>query len=63
MEKIIKVFKSHKEADEADKEYWRNASYETRIETMFFIQQLMLELYYPDVKRMEKVISKRKFGD
>jgi hypothetical protein len=63
MEKAVKKFKSFKEAEEAEKEYWQNASYEKRIETMLHIQQQMLELFYPDVKGMEKVISFRKYGE
>ena len=57
MEKTIKIYKSFEEAEAAEKEYWQNASYEKRVETLLYLQQLMLELFYPDVKRMEKVIS------
>jgi hypothetical protein len=63
MEKVIKKFKNFEEAEAADREYWRNATYEERVNTMLHLQQLMLELFYPDVKRMEKVISFRKYGD
>jgi hypothetical protein len=63
MEKVIKKFKIFEEAEAADREYWRNATYEERVNTMLHLQQLMLELFYPDVKRMEKVISFRKYGD
>ena len=63
MEKVVKKFKSFEEADAADREYWQNASYEERINTMLYLQQLMLELFYPEVKRMEKVISLRKYGE
>ena len=38
MEKIIKKYKSFEEADKAEIEYWRNASYEKRIETLLAIQ-------------------------
>jgi len=57
MEKIIKKFNSFKEAEAAEREYWQNASYEKRVETLLYLQQLMLELFYPDVKKMEKIIS------
>ena len=63
MEKVIKKFKNFEEAEAADKEYWRNATYEERVNAMLYLQQLMLELFYPDVKRMEKVVSFRKYGD
>ena len=61
MEKVIRKFKRFKDAEAYEREYWRNVSYEERINTMFYLQQLMLELFYPDVKRMEKVISFRKY--
>ena len=51
MEKVVKKFKSFKEAEANEKKYWRNASYEERINTMLYLQQLMLEQFYPDVKR------------
>jgi hypothetical protein len=63
MEKVIKIYKSFQEAEAAEKEYWQNASYEKRIETMLYLQQLMLELFYPDVKEMEKIIGFRKYGE
>ena len=63
MEKIIKKYKNFEEANAAEKEYWQNASYEERINTMLHVQQLMLELFYPDVKKMEKVMSIRKLHE
>jgi hypothetical protein len=63
MEKVLKIFKNFKEAEAADREYWQNASYEERIYNMLYLQQMMLELFYPDVKRMEKIISFRKYGE
>ncbi len=63
MEKIIKIYKSFEEADKAEIEFWRNASYEERIETLLAIQEMMLKLYYPDVKSIEKVVTKRNLHD
>ena len=63
MEKIVKKFKNFKEAEAAEREYWQNASYEKRIETMLYLQQMILELFYPHVKRMEKVLGFRKYGE
>jgi len=63
LEKIIKKYKSFEEAEKAEIEFWRNASYEERINTMLYVQELMLELYYPGVKRIERVVSFRKFGE
>lgn len=63
MEKIIKIYKSFEEADKAEIEFWRNASYEERIETLLAIQEMMLKLYYPEVKSIEKVVTKRNLHD
>ena len=63
MEKVIRKFNSFEEAEAAEREYWRNASYEERIYNMLYLQQMMLELFYPDVNRMEKVIGFRKYGE
>ena len=63
MEKVVKKYKNFEEAEVAEREFWQNASYEKRIETMLYLQQLMLELFYPDVKGIEKVVSIRKLGE
>ena len=63
MEKVVRKFNSFEEAEAYEREYWRNASYEERINAMLYLQQLMLELFYPDVKKMEKVISFRKYSE
>jgi len=39
MEKVVKKFKSFKEAEAADREYWRNASYQERVNAMLCLQQ------------------------
>ncbi len=63
MEKKIRIYKNFKEADKADIEYWRNASYKTRIETLLYIQEFFLRLTYPNAKRTERIITTRKFGE
>lgn len=63
MEKVVRKFYSFEEEEAAEREYWQNASYEKRIETLLHLQQVMLELFYPDVKKMEKVVGFRKYGE
>ena len=63
MEKVIRKFNSFEEAEKAEIEYWQNASTEERIKTLFYIQELMLSMYYPDIKSIEKVVTKRKLYD
>ena len=58
MEKI-KKFSTFEEADKAEIEYWRNTSVDERINTLLCIQELMLMLYYPDIKGIENIVTKR----
>ncbi|MEO8398266.1 MAG: hypothetical protein ABI550_00480 [Ignavibacteriaceae bacterium] len=60
MEKTIKKFSSFEEAEKAEIEYWRNASPDKRINTLLQLQELMLQLYYPDVKGIKKVVKIKK---
>jgi hypothetical protein len=59
MEKKVKKFTSFKEAEEAEMEYWQNASHEERVRVFLTLQENRLKLFYPDFKGMEKVVSKR----
>lgn len=63
MEKIIKKFSSFEEAENAEIEYWQNASVEERINTLLSIQEMMLKFFYPDEKGMEKILIKRNLYD
>ncbi len=63
MGKIIETYKSFKEADKADIEYWRNAFYKTRIETLLYVQEFFLRFSYLNVKRTERIINTRKLGE
>jgi hypothetical protein len=63
MEKIIKKFSSFEEAEKAEIEFWQNASVEEKINTLLSIQEMMLKLFYPDEKGMEKIITKRNLYD
>ncbi|MFZ0456692.1 MAG: hypothetical protein WCE54_05635 [Ignavibacteriaceae bacterium] len=63
MEKIIQKYSSFEEAENAEIEYWRNASVEERIKTLLSMQELMLSLYYPEVNGIEIVMRKRNLND
>lgn len=63
MEKVVKKFSSFDEAEKAEIEYWRNASVDERINTLIYIQEFMLQFFYPNVKGIEKVVTKRKLHD
>jgi hypothetical protein len=63
MEKVIRKFKSFEEANKAEIEYWRNAAYEEKIETFLSIQEAMLYFFYPDLKGIEKIVTKKKLSD
>ena len=55
----IRKYSSFEEADEAEIEYWSNSSVDERINTLLYIQELMLKLFYPDIKGIEKIVTKR----
>ena len=63
MEKTIKIFKNFEEAEKAEIEFWQNASTEEKINTLLAIQYMMLQFFYPNEKRMEKILTKRKLND
>ncbi len=63
MEKIIQKYNSFEEAENAEIEYWRNASVEERIKALLSLQELMLDFFYPNVKGIEKIVRKRKLYD
>jgi hypothetical protein len=63
MEKTIKIFKNFEEAEKAEIEYWQNASEEERINSLLYTQEMMLQFFYPNEKRMEKILTKRKLYD
>ncbi len=60
MEKTIKIFKSFKEAEEAEVEYWRNLSGKEKLEVLDAIQFMHLKMLYPDGKEIEKVVKIKK---
>jgi hypothetical protein len=63
MEKIIKKYKSFEEAERAEVEYWCNASFEDRINALLSIQEMMLELFYPEIKSIEKIMTRKSLRD
>lgn len=63
MEKIIRKFSSFKEAEKADIEYWRNASYEERLNTLEAIRIFSYKLLNYKFDRIEKVVKLRKLKE
>ena len=53
----LKVFSSFEEADEADREYWRNASYEDRLLALELMRQSAYGYTDPSIRRLEKVLE------
>ncbi len=63
MEKIIRKFNSFKEAEKADIEYWRNASYEERLNTLEAIRIFSYKFLNYKFDRIEKVVKLRKLKE
>lgn len=63
MEKIIRKFNSFEEAEKAEIKYWKNASYEEKLNTLEAIRILTYKLLNHDFNRIEKVIKIRRRGE
>jgi hypothetical protein len=63
MEKAVHEFKSFKEADDFEKEYWLNASVSEKFEAVEVIRANYNGLFHSDLKGIEKVVKKRKLHD
>jgi hypothetical protein len=63
IEKTVKIFKSFKEQDEADLEYWRNISGEEKMRIVEEMRKEYIRLYHPEFKGIEKVVRIRKLGE
>ncbi len=63
MEKIVRKFKNFKEAEEAEIEYWRNASFEERLNTLEAIRIFTYKMLNYNFDRIEKVVKIRKRGE
>jgi hypothetical protein len=63
IEKTVKIFKSFKEQEEADKEYWKNISGEEKIRMVEEMRAEYIRLFHPEIKGIEKVVRIRKLGE
>ncbi|HBE81250.1 MAG TPA: hypothetical protein DDW24_00535, partial [Blastocatellia bacterium] len=53
----FKVFSSFEEADEADREQWRNASYEDRLLALELMRQSAYGYTDPATPRLQRVLE------
>ena len=70
IEKTVKIFKSFKEQEEADLEYWQKISGEEKMriveEKMRIVEEMRKEyirLHHPEIKSIEKFVRIRKLGE
>jgi hypothetical protein len=63
IERTVKIFKSFKEQEEADIEYWKNISGEEKIKMVEEMRAEYIRLFHPEIKGIEKVVRIRKLGD
>jgi hypothetical protein len=63
MEKVVHKFRSFKEQEEYEKDYWGKASINEKFEAVETIRGLFISTFYPNSKKIEKVVTKRKLND
>lgn len=63
MEKTIKIFKNFKDAEKADIEYWRNASYDERFKTLEAIRYISYKMINCNDYKIKKVVKIRNRKD
>ncbi len=60
---MVHEYNSFKEADEAEREFWRNASVEFKFKTLEAIRYAYYSLFNKDIKGIEKVVKISKLHD
>ncbi len=63
MEKVVRKFKTFKEADDFENEYWLKASVSEKFEAVEIIRKNYLSILHPDIMGIEKVVKFRKLHD
>ena len=63
IEKIVKIFNSFKEQEEADIKYWQNISGDEKIRIVEELRKEYIRLFHPEIKGIEKVVRIRKLGE
>lgn len=63
MEKVVHKFKSFREQEKFELEFWDNASIGEKFEAVEQIRANFMSIFYPDVKGIEKVVKFRKLHD
>lgn len=58
MEKVVRQFRSHQEAEEADIEYYRSLTPEQRLEILYTLVEQSLDPNDPNARRLQKVVRK-----
>ncbi|MGA7722225.1 MAG: hypothetical protein WCA84_13730 [Ignavibacteriaceae bacterium] len=63
IEKTVKIFKSFKEQEEADLEYWQKISGEEKMRIVEEMRKEYIRLHHPEIKSIEKFVRIRKLGE
>ncbi|HSD64888.1 MAG TPA: hypothetical protein VLB50_13885 [Ignavibacteriaceae bacterium] len=63
MEKVVKKYNSFEEADNAEREFWRNASVGFKFKTLEAIRYTYYNSLNHDIKGIEKVVKIRKLHE
>ncbi len=58
MEKVVRKYRSHQEAEEADIEYYRSLTPEQRLEILYTLVEQSLDPDDPNARRLQRVVRK-----
>jgi hypothetical protein len=59
MEKIVHKFRSFKEQERFEKEYWKKASISEKFEAIETIRAVFISTFHSDKSGIKKVVNKR----
>lgn len=63
MEKIVKKYNSFEEAENAEREFWRNASVEFKLKTLEAIRYMYFRSLKKNINGIEKIVKIKKLHE
>lgn len=63
MEKIVKKYNSFEEAENAEREFWRNASVEFKLKTLEAIRYTYFSSLKKNINGIEKIVKIKKLHE
>ncbi len=63
MEKVVHKFKSFKEQEDFERDFWRKVSIAQKFDAVETARAIYISTFHPEVKGIEKVVTKRNLHD